>query len=191
MKLPCPYCAQPLNLPDRFAGKVTKCPACQKQFEVPGPPEGSPEAAAAAKATAAPAAGNMAPPVPQDGDDLALHSLMEEKKVTGPAELTVCPACNAPWKKDAIECKKCQYNVFVGGKVKKGSRTRHSINIDAQQIFLYAFIAAVLYGGYWLYNGGWNSVSKSVNKTFDDAARGHPSENDDTVMKRKSSEEHK
>jgi len=180
VKLPCPYCAQQLNLPDRFAGKTTKCPACQQSFQVPGPEIGSPEAEAAAPQ------GNIAPAIPKGGDDeLALHSLMEEKKPSGPPDLKVCPACNAPWKKDSVECGKCRYNVFIGGKVKRGAKRRMSLNIDAQQIFLYAFIAGVLYGGYWLYNGGWNSVSKTVNKTFDDAARGHPSEEDDTVMKRR------
>ena len=180
MKLPCPHCGQSLNLPDRFAGKVTKCPACQQSFEVPGPPEGSPEAAAAVQ-------GNIAPAIPKN-DELALHSLMEEKKSDGPPPLTVCPACNAPWKKNATECGKCRYNVFIGGKIKRGAKRRRGINIDAQQVFLYMFIAGILYGGYWLYNGGWNMFSKTVNKTFDDAARGHPDENDDTVMKRRNSE---
>lgn len=176
MKLPCPYCAQPLNLPDRFAGKTTKCPACQKSFEVPGLPEGAPDAAKP----------NIAPTMPKDGV-LDQHSAAEEKKRDGPPALKTCPSCGAAWKKDATECGKCRYNVFIGGKVKRGVKRKFNINIDAQKVFLYMFIAGVLYSGYWLYNGGWNMLSKGVNKTFDDAARGHPTEEDDTAMKRRDS----
>ena len=176
MKIPCPNCSQTLTLPERFAGKITKCPACQKSFEVPGPPPGSPEAAAAVNANIAPAMAK--------NEEMGLQSLMQEKKPDGPPELNVCPACNAPWKKGATDCPKCQYNVFVGGKLRKPPKQKFNFKIDTQQIFLYLFVAGLLFGGYWLYNN-FGDIKRKGDKAFDDAARGHPSEEDDTPAKRK------
>ncbi|HYG74405.1 MAG TPA: hypothetical protein VEK08_05310 [Planctomycetota bacterium] len=179
MKLPCPYCSQSLNLPDRFAGKVTKCPACQQSFQVPAlevPAEAAGNAAPAAAAAAKPHSEEPVARLASDADpadDLALHTLMErEDAPRGPESLTVCPKCATPWKKDAIECAKCQYNVFVGGKLRRPPKRSMNLNFDIQKLFLLAFIAALCYGGYWMYNN-FGKVRRQGDKFFDDAAKGH------------------
>ena len=195
MKLPCPYCAQSLNLPDRFAGKTTKCPACQQSFMCPEIPEdpNAPKKKAAPAAVAAAQhsddvrpAGAEAMAVTPD-DELALTSLTDERDHAPPPDPTLldnCPNCGAKWKKNSRECKKCHYNAIANAVIKPPPKRRMNMHIDWQKIFLYMFIVGVAYFGYFLYHGGWSKFSRTVNKEFDDAARGHVKAEDDAAMTR-------
>jgi len=174
VKLPCPYCAQVLNLPDRFAGKVSKCPACQQSFQVPGEAAPVPAAASAESSEQTTTSHKAADSLP--GDELALHSLMDQQDTKkGPAELVVCPKCQTDWKKGAAECVKCHYNVFVGGKVRGPKKRTMNAHFDIQKVFLWLFVAGLCYGGYWLYNH-FGAIRRSGDKMFDDASRGHVEE---------------
>jgi hypothetical protein len=199
VKVTCPHCSRPLNLPDRFAGKNAKCPACQQSFdcpELPPDPKAKPaKTAAPAKAPAAAAAAPapaMAAHVSQGDpdDELALidHGDPHEHDLPpDPTTVEICPGCGAKWKKDARQCKKCNYNIIAGAKIKPPVKRRVKLNIDAQKVFLYMAIVGAAYGGYWLYHGGWRQISGKVNKEFDDAARGHVSADDDAAMTRNAS----
>ncbi|HEY3321550.1 MAG TPA: hypothetical protein VGP72_13865 [Planctomycetota bacterium] len=169
MKLACPHCNLPLNMPDRFAGRKPKCPACRERFQMPG------DAPATATGKAAqPEQVAVTPTAAIGGDELALsdaHGLAKDATALRPSEPIVCPSCGTDWVSGAAECKKCHYNRFVGGKARRGVKRGFNVKIDTQKVFLYLAAFATLYLCYWMYNGGWDKLSHSVNKTFDDASR--------------------
>ena len=187
MKVICPTCSRPLTLPDQFAGRTTKCPACQSAFTVPG------EATPVAKPAAAEpeTQGYSAP----KSDPMSLASLMEEQdtqnKPPDPTAIAVCPGCGAKWKRNARECKKCNYNVIVGRKLKplaKPSALKQALTFDATTVFLYIAGGAVIYGCFWFYNN-FSDIKRKGDKAFDDASRAPAKEDDTNVMNRKDSQQ--
>jgi ribosomal protein L40E len=121
-------------------------------------------------------------------DELALQE-MDHKPDGGPPDptaLEVCPGCGAKWKIGAKECKKCHYNAIVGAKLRPPLKSRHGIlsNFDIQKMFLYAAIAAIAFGIYWLVTN-FDSLKRKGNDWYDNASRSRPTETDDTVMIRK------
>jgi hypothetical protein len=153
MKLPCPACAQPLNLPDKFAGKNVKCPACQQSFDAPaaiGVNEWSQNVDAA---------------VP---DELALHSLIDkpDTSIPDPTNLEFCPGCSARWKKGARECKKCHYNAIAGAKLKPPNKHRGNIYFDWQKVFLYIAALGAAVGVYWVFNN-FEYIKRKYESAFD------------------------
>lgn len=180
MKVPCPECGQTLSLPDRFAGKQTKCPACLKSFLAPGESDLA-QAVESASKTKAP----VAPP-----DDMALAALMA-KKEEEPAKhtedaLDVCPGCGAKWKKGASTCGKCYYNIYAARRVRPPSRGKLIPDVNVTRIFLYALVVGAVYGGYWLYNN-YTDVKRKGSRMYDDASRSNINADDGAVMIRKDS----
>lgn len=163
-----------LNLPDAFAGRTSKCPACQKVYTVPG-----------VAAEAKPASEDNVAVIPRAGsrgEMASLQAMMDEddENDTGPkpqapdpTAIDVCPGCGLKWKKNSRECKKCHYNVIVQRKLKpiaKPSNFKQAINFDVTQIFIWVLIGGVLYGGIWFYNN-FNEVKRKGDKAFDEASQ--------------------
>ncbi|MCY3023113.1 MAG: hypothetical protein NTW87_29405 [Planctomycetota bacterium] len=102
MKVSCPNCNQPLNLPDRFAGKRAKCPACMQSFIAPGGQDLAQAVAAANDTKSASRAADDAAVAPSEA--MALSTLMQkEQEAPAPAVQTTavksCPGCGARWRK--------------------------------------------------------------------------------------------
>ena len=192
MKLNCPNCSTSLNLPDRFAGKTAKCPACQHDIlcpELPAAPVAEPgffeglmkrlnfkKAAASASASAQQTSAVEEPmpaaaAVATDGDELSLQKLETASghAPPDPSSITHCPSCGKEWKKGAIQCK-CRYNLITQKKMREPRKERIKLNIDAQKLFLYAFVGCCLFFGYWMYNGGFNWLSRTISDGFDEAS---------------------
>ena len=173
MKLPCPHCNQALNLPERLAGKTTKCPACQQSVTVPALAEGAPTGE-----------GGAPLPTMAQADAMSLGALMERKDAGREApKLSVCPKCQAKWKEGAFVCAKCNYSALLGRRLPTSKKPLINLNFDIQKVFLWLFIAALMYGGYYLYHHGAD-IKRKGDKLFDEAARGTPSPEDNTQVKR-------
>jgi ribosomal protein L40E len=188
MKLPCPSCAQALNLPDNMAGKIVTCPGCRQNFVAPkAAPADQQDDLALQAASAVPIRADGiqmgGPAIPAsatedagaDADyELVPQALHEQPKTLppNPAALEVCPECNARWKKGAISCKRCNYNAVVGAKLKAEVKRRGNSYFDYQKLFLYVGLLALAFGVYWVFNN-----LDHIKKTFDkglDTTSGQP-----------------
>jgi hypothetical protein len=164
MKLPCPACGQALNLPDKMAGKVVKCPACQQSFDAPG---GAEPAAGGDWTKSADAQHSTVP-----GDELALHSLVDQQDTGAPdpTALEICPGCGAKWKKGSRECKKCHYNAIAGAKLKAPYKRSGNFYFDYQKVFLYVAFIALCFGIYWVYTN-FDLIKQKFDKLWDQGSR--------------------
>ena len=185
MKVPCPSCAQPLTLPDKMAGKIAKCPACQKSFSVPGSGAKPGKPGLLARISGSRPGVPDAPPAPPSADELALRSVTGEAHPDAPPRLEACPYCGTPWREGQAECGKCHYNVVVGKRMHR-HRTHLSLNFDVHKLFLYAVVIGLILGLYWLFNN-WNRFRENVSNRLDNATRTEPSADDRELLIRKDS----
>jgi predicted Ser/Thr protein kinase len=99
----CPFCAQPMQVPDDAAGRQVICPGCKKAISVAAAPARQPVAAAAAVPVGAgrPAARSSHVAVPHP----------TPAPIPRPAVLAsnTCPACKATLLPGAIACMDCGY----------------------------------------------------------------------------------
>lgn len=98
-------CGKALSIPDAAAGKVVKCPGCQKSLRIPG-------GAAAAPTKTAPAKSAPPKPAPEPVPS-GIEDLLAEEGMNQIVE-AVCPACRTEMKADAVLCVKCGYHKESG-----------------------------------------------------------------------------
>ncbi len=115
VRVACP-CGQTLNVPDQMAGKVVKCPKCQKGVSVPG------GAKAAVANPAVPAAASKGAPAAKTqslgsgGGNDALAGLFDQaglKKREG----TFCPSCDKVLPPGTAICVNCGFHLEQGTRV--------------------------------------------------------------------------
>jgi len=181
MKVACPSCSRPLNLPDQFAGKTSKCPACQKSFTVPELTDKDGQ----------PIVITSVPIVPED--KLALANMVDKNPdalngAPDPTQIEICPSCGKLWKKGQKECKKCHYNVIAGMKLAAPRKKRLAdvANLDVSSLVTYAIVAVIGYGLYWLYCNA-NDITRKGHEAYDNATRTTPTDEDNSAMTRKDS----
>lgn len=107
-------CGQNLNVPDHLAGKVVKCPKCQKGVSVPG---GAKEAAA--KPAVSKKEVSQAPSsAPASGGDPSsgLAGLFDQAGLTK-REGTFCPSCDKPLPPGTAICVNCGFHLEQGAKI--------------------------------------------------------------------------
>ncbi|MFH0939377.1 MAG: hypothetical protein V1899_08870 [Planctomycetota bacterium] len=172
MKLPCPSCAQALNLPDKLVGKTVKCPACQKSFSAP-----TPSVSIADYNLVIPES-----PPPSSAEELALR-ITDEANSDAPFSMKACPYCGAPWTANEPECRKCHYNTIMGKRMRR-PKIRLLPNFNIQKLFLYAALIGAAYGAYWVFIN-WHRICDTVNNKLDNATRSAPSADDSSVLTRK------
>jgi hypothetical protein len=116
VRVACP-CGQTLNVPDQLAGKVVKCPKCQKGVSVPGGAK-----AAAAKPAVPPATTKAAPTSKApaaaigSGANDALAGLFDQaglKKREG----TFCPSCDKVLPPRTAICVNCGFSLEQGARI--------------------------------------------------------------------------
>jgi hypothetical protein len=116
VRVACP-CGQSLNVPDQLAGKVVKCPKCQKGVSVPGgvKPAVSKPAVPAATSKGPPAT-KSASSAPGSGGNDALAGLFDQagfKKREG----TFCPSCDKVLTPGTAICVNCGFHLEQGTRV--------------------------------------------------------------------------
>lgn len=185
LKVPCPNCNRTLNLPDHFAGKQAKCPACMQGFAVPG---GADTGVGGLMAQAQAVPQPSAPAAVAPSEEMAWRALAgnkEEDQAPATARaIDVCPGCGAKWKKGAVTCGKCYYNIYAAKRIRPAARGRLLPQFDVHKLFLWGLAIAAAYGAYWLYTH-YTDIKHKGDKAFDDASRGNITTEDDTVMIRK------
>lgn len=117
LRVSCP-CGQNLNIPDHLAGKVVKCPKCQKGIKVPG--EAKPAASASPAKTpsrpAAPAATAKSPSPKTPAGNQGLAGLFDEAGLTA-RQGTFCPSCDKSLPPGTAICVNCGFHLEQGTKV--------------------------------------------------------------------------
>lgn len=156
MRLNCPICSELLDLDDKLAKKLIRCPKCEQSFVVPeiAPPLVAPKSVVN---------------VPSAPDEYELSSSPKEADASdapvNPATLRFCPGCGAPWRKAALECGRCHYVAALGARLKPKEKPKKDLRVNLQKFYLLIFLAVFGYGGYWLF-AHWNSVKASINSFF-------------------------
>lgn len=113
IRVNCP-CGQSLNVPDQLAGKMVKCPKCQKGVGVPG--QGVPAAAKPAAAKPAASSKPAASGQGASGGNDALAGLFDQAGLTK-REGTFCPACDKPLAPGTAICVGCGFHLEQGTKI--------------------------------------------------------------------------
>jgi uncharacterized paraquat-inducible protein A len=163
MKLPCPSCAQSLNVPDNLAGKTVTCPKCKKPFQAPPPVAPVP-----------------APVKPASSPDLELQPLepsKQESQLPDPTSARFCPKCGAPWKSGEVICERCQYHIVAGRRVHLEREYRAESSSSLQKLFMYALALGALYGVFWLVQN-WGSMKKKVENSLENQQQTAPAPKD-------------
>ena len=178
MKVICPNCSKALNTPDHLIGKRVVCPACKQKFVA------NAVVANVDVAISEPASTEVLTMPP---DELALQPFgVDESHAPqpDPTAIKFCPLCGEKWSSGARECRKCDYNAIVGGRLRTPVPKRLRFNFDIQSLYLYVFLVAVVYGIYW-FSQNWTSVKHSIQDRFDNAARAEPTADDSQNLVRK------
>jgi hypothetical protein len=109
-------CGQALNVPDHLAGKVVKCPKCQKGIRVPGEAKPAPAKAAGPAAKTPAAKTPAAKPAASPGGNDALAGLFDAAGLTQ-RQGTFCPACDKPLTPGTAICVNCGFHLEQGTKI--------------------------------------------------------------------------
>jgi hypothetical protein len=110
-------CGKAFAAKDELAGKMVKCPGCQKPLKIPGGEPAPAKAPARAKVPsgAKPPGKSAAAPAPKTAPAADAGSLFEEVGLQAAAAGTrPCPGCMEPLPEDAVICIKCGYNTKIG-----------------------------------------------------------------------------
>ncbi len=113
-------CGQSLNVPDNLAGKVVKCPKCQKGVKVPGQATGGtsgspPKLAESAAKKATVSAKPVRPPAASPPLD-ALAGLFDSAGLTE-RKGTFCPSCDKSLPPGTAICVNCGFHLEQGAKI--------------------------------------------------------------------------